>query len=74
MKISSVIREKAGLKPLARNKIVICEGNSPPVLKGQPFGWKEGKYIPSKAYIEVGQDWILSLDFSIEVKIDLKEK
>ena len=69
MKISSIIREKAGLKPLARNRIQIIEGNSPPTLKGNSYSFAKSEYIPSKAYVEVGQDWVLDLSFEVSIVI-----
>jgi hypothetical protein len=74
MRVSSIIREYLGLKPLNRIKIVIIQGNSKPIIKGNSFGRDKNKYIPTQQCIEVGQDWVLGLDFSVKFEPITNEK
>lgn len=67
MKLSAIIREKAGLSKLNRDKIRIVSGSTPPIRKGDTFHREGSKYIPATSYIEVGEDWLLSLEIGIQV-------
>ena len=55
MKVSSIVRERAGLNSLARNKIRVHDGKAPPVLI----------QTEKEVVVDVGIEWVLGLNFEV---------